>query len=582
MKRTAALLLALVLILSTFAGCMKKEPSANREDTSEFEALYAPVLKKYKQALDENWPKEKFMENSLSPHLANLDKQAAPSFAFLDLNGDKTPELFIGRADQRAAVYDLYTVDRGVIRQLTNTADGPLTLTDEARLVKDVDAYESLEITTYYELTDGELTAADSYIFDADRIIDGENAWYHRTGDLPADEGSFYADEMDVISEADYNRAAKDYKKGELAMKAFDDLDADALPESDMEIEVTAAEPAEEERFASILGVYKTAVAEKWDRERFEENQITDFFGDAWYETEADWADWYKDNTLGYAYRDLDSDGEPELLIGLLENPSVVGSLYAVRDGEVVAVTNFLEYGQFYIYPSGEILCQPFDAMFSTYRLNDGAAQFVAGYCPYDDTFYKTTDAASYNNIDYDNYYNTWQRVSESEMEQLNTDNAIEIDYTPFDAAVDGRSIAVRSSYRDVLDDCLWDADYYTIYDIDKDGTSELMVLMGHYEAEYYYEVYSYSDAEKAHPVGRFEGGHVGLYGIPQENGMYAQEAFQGLETIFLITLQNGEVKQETVSSQDVGDGDYTELDNPIEISSLQDDVTYSLLKKIE
>ena len=103
MKRILAIVLALALILTTFAACGKKK-SSTAEDTSEYEALYAPVLKKYKQAFEENWSREKFMENNLSPNLAALDKTAEPSFAFLDLNGDKTPELFIGRADQRATV----------------------------------------------------------------------------------------------------------------------------------------------------------------------------------------------------------------------------------------------------------------------------------------------------------------------------------------------------------------------------------------------------------------------------------------------------------------------------------------------
>ena len=134
-----------------------------------------------------------------------------------------------------------------------------------------------------------------------------------------------------------------------------------------------------------------------------------------------------------------------------------------------------------------------------------------------------------------------------------------------------------------MLDDCAQDADFYTVYDIDNDDVPELIILMGHYEAEYYYEVYSYDDTEKsADSAGTFEGGHVGLYGIPGENGMYAQQAFQGNETIFLITMQNGEIKQETVSTQNIGNGEYTELDHYIETSYLQEDFEYSLLKTIK
>ena len=225
MKRTLALLLAIILLLSSFTGC-KKTPSgdAEPEDTAAFEALYAPVLKKYKQALDENWSTEKFSAGNLSPLLARLDKAAEPHFAFLDLNGDKTPELFIGRADQPAAVYDLYTVSGNSIRQLVNTADEQvLTLTDDNLLAEDSAAYEHLDVTTFYELDGVVLAPADSYIRDAERIVDGENEWFRRAGELPQDETKFYADDMEIISEAEYT-AAKNYKQGELRMRSFDTL----------------------------------------------------------------------------------------------------------------------------------------------------------------------------------------------------------------------------------------------------------------------------------------------------------------------------------------------------------------------
>ena len=228
MKRTLALILALVLLLTTFTGCMKKKSGTKAEDTSEYEALYAPVLKKYKQAFDENWPREKFIENNLSPNLANLDKTAEPSFAFLDLDGDKTPELFIGRADRRAEVYDLYTVDGETIRQLTDPADeSALTLTDDDQLVQQRSEYEHLDVTTLLALQGGRLTATRHYIYDAAKMIDGMDDYFVTTSDLPEDELEIYADQLEVISKADYDRAAKDYKRGALPLQDFSRVKAD-------------------------------------------------------------------------------------------------------------------------------------------------------------------------------------------------------------------------------------------------------------------------------------------------------------------------------------------------------------------
>ena len=216
MKRILALLLCILLVLTTFSGCLKKKSGTRTEDTSAYELLYAPVLKKYKQALDETWPRDKYLSAGLSPRLASLDKSAAPSFAFLDLDGDKTPELFIGRADQPAAVFDLYTTDGENIKQLLDAPQEPaVTLTDDRRLVEtDNDTYESLDVTTFYELQDGNLAKTDSYIHDADA-----GAWYY----VPGDPGIIDREEWTVIDETEYAEKIS-YQPGKLAMNLFADL----------------------------------------------------------------------------------------------------------------------------------------------------------------------------------------------------------------------------------------------------------------------------------------------------------------------------------------------------------------------
>ena len=238
MKRAVALALTLVLLLTTFAGCIKKtDGSPEPEDTSEYEALYAPVLKKYKQAFDEGWSREKFAENHLAPGLANLEKTAEPSFAFVDLDGDKTPELFIGRADEPATAYDMYSIKDDTISQLTDAAqDTTLTLTDDCRMIETDDSYAHLEVTVIYEVKDGEVTMVEALIHDPDMMIDGMHPFFRATAPLPADEKEIYGELVEVISEEDYSRAATQYKKAETQMKTFEELDEATLEDSSKEI----------------------------------------------------------------------------------------------------------------------------------------------------------------------------------------------------------------------------------------------------------------------------------------------------------------------------------------------------------
>jgi len=266
MKRITAVLVAFVLILTTFAACGKKSSDNDSGDTASYEALYMPVLKKYKQALDEDWTKEKYLENNLTPSLATLDKTAAPAFAFLDLNGDRTPELFIGRADQTATVYDLYTVtEENAIKQLTApaTEEAPYTLTDDNRLVQEGDGYETLEVMTYYELTDDDLTPTDSYIHDAQQVVGGTSEWYHATGELPTAETEFDAGALEAITEEEYI-AKTVYALGKLVMETFEALVLPAASEvAEAAIDVVTTADAESAAAPTKETKTETAPAEE-------------------------------------------------------------------------------------------------------------------------------------------------------------------------------------------------------------------------------------------------------------------------------------------------------------------------------
>ncbi|MBR3554010.1 MAG: hypothetical protein IKN72_11595 [Clostridia bacterium] len=246
MKRTLALLLTLVLILTTFAGCMKKKSGGKAEDTSEYEALYAPVLKKYKQAFDENWPREKFIENNLSPNLATLEKTAEPSFAFLDLNGDKTPELFIGRKGNDGVADDLYTITKdGDIQQIGMSDENKtVTVGTDDRIYTDETDGTGKTVTTVGLFEDSKVEPTDTYLRDPGETTDGEHEWFRKND----------SDEYEPITEEEYIEGTKRTPKP-VEPKPFDELDEGTLKD------VPSAEiiPMETTKFL-------TATAEDFDK----------------------------------------------------------------------------------------------------------------------------------------------------------------------------------------------------------------------------------------------------------------------------------------------------------------------------
>ena len=115
----------------------------------------------------------------------------------------------------------------------------------------------------------------------------------------------------------------------------------------------------------------------------------------------------------------------------------------------------------------------------------------------------------------------------------------------------------------------------YTVYDIDKDGIYELIIDTSIIEAERAYKIYTIKNVE-AVLLGDIPGSHVALYGKDGENGMLSYWAHQGVEAIVKISIKDGNIVSESISSREVGaDGNYTKLDNYLEEVETID---YSLL----
>ena len=108
----------------------------------------------------------------------------------------------------------------------------------------------------------------------------------------------------------------------------------------------------------------------------------------------------------------------------------------------------------------------------------------------------------------------------------------------------------MKAAYQKILDDTY--AKYkddggkyleYHVYDVDQDGTKELIVRNGTCEADYTWHLYTYSGGS-ASLIDTFNGGHTSLY-VCNSGGFYCMQAHMGNEAVYKYTLSNG-----TLSSQ--------------------------------
>lgn len=79
------------------------------------EYLYGDILKKYKEALKENWTAIKCKEENLGeiyPSISKKNKKGLKKagYAYFDINDDGIDELFIGEMTKGDIIYDVYTM----------------------------------------------------------------------------------------------------------------------------------------------------------------------------------------------------------------------------------------------------------------------------------------------------------------------------------------------------------------------------------------------------------------------------------------------------------------------------------------
>lgn len=224
MKYTRILTAVLLLAALLLTGCSSAQPAAPTEappvettvpaqtaaPETDWEAIYAQPLARYRTALAEQWDEGMYFENEMS-HLAAYYYEGEPldnaGYLFVDMNGDGIQELIIGairNAVQDPAVFEIWTLAEGVPVMLAQSASRnryfvEYTSEDDLWLI----AHSASNGATnsadhFYRLAEGRLEVVQAVVFDAQ--ADEENPWFlaydndwDTTNDTPTDEATALA-----------------------------------------------------------------------------------------------------------------------------------------------------------------------------------------------------------------------------------------------------------------------------------------------------------------------------------------------------------------------------------------------------
>ena len=159
------------------------------EDTGiDAETLYADVLGKYRQALEERWDPTKCSEEGVGFMLMYAvsddveEPLTAVGYYFEDINGDEIPELFIGFMDENdKTVFSIYTVDAETMEKVEVASGGERfyyhVAEDHGRIFFHGSFSAFASVNYVYSLEGTELVMLESVEYDSDE--DANNPWKH-------------------------------------------------------------------------------------------------------------------------------------------------------------------------------------------------------------------------------------------------------------------------------------------------------------------------------------------------------------------------------------------------------------------
>ena len=396
-------------------------PTAPTENGTAIPEAYQPVIAKYVTALTEHWGGEACSNADISILVSYATSPSELGYALLDLDNDGTDELIIANDAERQVIYDLYSlVDGKLVHVFTGWDRNSYELREGYRILNIGSNGAASADYVYCHLSNGQLVTDSLIRFDA--ATDPDHPWFRGTGEndlAPITDENWSEDEI-------YSAAA-------------------SLP-----ITITPFADAS-------AGSYEPALA--------------DYEG---YLSTIDTS-----SIKYYALRDLDGDGQDELL--LYNSGETLTKVAAIQNGTAQEIL------------SGNVLDLCEGNVLEAWEGGSGAEQRtyyrVENHTavPFECIIYNIDENQCYRDSNYDFYEENLTPITEEEYNRVvntypgmsfwdcNPKPLEKMNSADSSAAEDAQLLANYGGYLSSID-TYW-IKYYALRDLDGDGQDELLLF---------------------------------------------------------------------------------------------------------
>lgn len=397
------------------------ETTAPTESGTAIPEAYQPVIAKYITALTEHWGGEACSNADISLLVSYVTSPSELGYALLDLDNDGTDELIIANDAERQVIYDLYSlVDGKLVHVFTGWDRNSYELREGYRILNIGSNGAASADYVYCHLSNGQLVTDSLIRFDA--ATDPDHPWFRGTGEndlAPITDENWSEDEI-------YSASAS----LPIAITSFADDSA---------------------------GSYDPALA--------------DYEG---YLSTIDTS-----SIKYYALRDLDGDGQDELL--LYNSGETLTKVAAIQNGTAQEIL------------SGNVLDLCEGNVLEAWEGGSGAEQRtyyrVENHTavPFECIIYNIDENQCYRDSNYDFYEENLTPITEEEYNRVvnaypgmsfwdcNPKPLEKINSADSSAAEDAQLLANYGGYLSSID-TYW-IKYYALRDLDGDGQDELLLF---------------------------------------------------------------------------------------------------------
>lgn len=173
-------------------------PTAPTENGTAIPEAYQPVIAKYVTALTEHWGGEACSNADISILVSYATSPSELGYALLDLDNDGTDELIIANDAERQVIYDLYSlVDGKLVHVFTGWDRNSYELREGYRILNIGSNGAASADYVYCHLSNGQLVTDSLIRFDA--ATDPDHPWFRGTGEndlVPITDENWSEDEI--------------------------------------------------------------------------------------------------------------------------------------------------------------------------------------------------------------------------------------------------------------------------------------------------------------------------------------------------------------------------------------------------